>query len=61
MCVCAEWIRAIFLSSGRTGVREGGQYGARGSQDVQLTKIGEEGAKEGRKGVRVALGCWVFI
>lgn len=43
MCVCAEWIRAIFLSSGRTRVMEGGQYRASGSQGVQLALIGGGG------------------
>lgn len=36
-------IRAIFLSTGRVGVMNGGQYRATGSQGVQLALIGGDG------------------
>lgn len=45
--MCAEWIRAIFLSSGHTGVTKSGQYRASGSQGVQLALTGGGGVQSG--------------
>lgn len=58
VCVSAHrGFRAIFLSCGRAGVTEGGQYGARGSRRVQLALIGTEGAG-GQSGTRLREGWW---
>lgn len=53
----AEWIRAIFLSSGHTGVTKSGQYRASGSQGVQLALTGGGGGGGGQSGTWLLNRC----